>query len=191
MNAVITGIGRISSSNMEDSLDRLSGRITQMRLVTTLEGLAIAAVGGAFDDAGIDFPVCNSSIGFYLGIDDAVEDIKNEYFDGILKEGILGASPLLFPCTSPNILAAQVSIAFDMRGEIFTIPTKHSRADVIEFASESIDGGYITMAIAGGISLKGKNVSIREGRYLAEFFFVERLSHAMARGAKVHQSIKR
>ncbi len=191
MNTVITGIGKISSTNTEEALDRLSGRIKQMRLVTTLEQLAVAAVGRAFDDAGIDFPVCNSSIGIYFGIDDAVEDIKNEYFDGILKEGVLGASPLLFPYTSPNALAAQVSIVFDMRGEIVTMPTNHSSADMIEYASECIAGGYSRMAIAGGITIKDKNTSIREDRYIAEFFFIERLSHAMARGAKVYQSIKR
>jgi 3-oxoacyl-(acyl-carrier-protein) synthase len=191
MNTVITGMGKISSANMEGALDRLSVRIRQAKLVQTLERLAVAAVGCALDDARIDFPICNSSIGIYFGIDDAVEDIKNEFFNGILKEAILGASPLLFPYTSPNTLPAQVSIVFDMRGEIITMPSKHPFEDVIEYATECIEESYTTMAIAGGIALTDKNISIQEGRYVAEFFFLEESSQAKARGAKVYQSLKR
>lgn len=189
MRLVITGISRVSSKNAEEVVKRLNGRIRQMRFVTALEQLTIAAVGSALDDARISFPVGDSGIGIYIGIDDAIEDIKDEYFHYIVDEKILGASPLLFPYTSPNALAAQVSIAFDIRGESITIPIEHSYRDVIEYSFECIEGKYITIAVTGCIMRDTTIAFPEEGRYCAEFYVVEDLQGATERKARIYQDI--
>ncbi len=189
MRLVITGISRVSSKNSEEVVQRLKGRIRLRRFVTALEQLTIAAVGSALDDAGISFPVGDAGIGIYIGIDDAIEDIKDEYFQYIVDEKILGASPLLFPYTSPNALAAQASIAFDIRGESLTSPIEHSYRDVIEYSVECLKGKYITLAVTGCIMRDTTILSPEEGRYCAEFYVVEALQGATERKARIYQDI--
>ncbi|MBI5409836.1 MAG: hypothetical protein HZA14_10765 [Nitrospirae bacterium] len=187
MKVVITGKSRLSSKNMEAALGKLSGDIKNIRFVNDLELLAVAAVGSVLDDAGIRYPVGNASIGVYPGIDDSVEDIKDGYFNNVLKEGLLGASPLLFPFTSPNALAAFVSIAFDIRGESITFPIKHSFRDVIKYGTDCILENHTIMAIAGGIIIKDKKLAVKDGRYTAEFFLLEEMQRAVKRGARIYK----
>lgn len=187
MKIVITGKSKISSKNADEVLDRFSVQIKQLRLVNHLEILTIAAVGNVLEDAGISFPVGDSNIGVYIGIDEAVEDIKDEYLENILREGILGVSPLLFPFTSPNALTAQATIAFDIRGESITMPVKNSFGNVIKYAAECIWGKHVRMAIAGGVMIKNRTLSPKEGRYVAEMFFLEELNSAENRGAMIYE----
>ncbi|MEK7699607.1 MAG: beta-ketoacyl synthase N-terminal-like domain-containing protein [Planctomycetota bacterium] len=186
MRPVITGISKISSSNIGRALMKLNDAIKQMRFINGLEQLAIISMGIILDNARISVPVGNANIGLFVGIDDSIEDLKDEYFNGILNDGILGASPLHFPFTTPNSLAAQVSIAFDIRGESITIPVKRSYRNVIEYAHECITERHTKMAIAGGILLNDKRLSIEEGRYMAEFFFLEDAGSAAERGVTVY-----
>jgi 3-oxoacyl-(acyl-carrier-protein) synthase len=190
MNLVITGRCKLTGSSVDECMDRLHGRIKPMRLLHTLERLVIAAIGGALDDAGIPLPVGTSAIGLYLGIDRAIEDIKDKYFLNILHEGMLGASPMLFPYTSPNALAAQASIAFDMRGESITMPINNSYMDVIRYSTFCVAGGYTEMAVAGGITMNCEALSLHEGRYRAEFFFIRGMRSVAERGAKIYHHIK-
>ncbi len=188
MLMVITGRCRLESSGVEEALNRLEGLIKPMRLVHDLERLVVAAVGGALMDAGLSFPVGGSTIGIFIGIDDAIEDIKDEYFSGVLAEGILGASPLLFPFTSPNALAAQISISFDLRGEGVVIPINGSCPDVIEYATDCIASHHAKKAITGTITIIDRRLSIEEDRYAAEFFIIESEGDAVMRGARTCNS---
>lgn len=188
MLMVIRGRCRLESSRIEEALSKLEGVIRPMRLVHDLERLAVAAVGGALIDAGLRIPVGDSTVGMYIGIDAAIEDIKDEYFSGVLSEGILGASPLLFPFTSPNALAAQVSIAFDLRGEGIVMSINGSCPDVIEYATDCIAGHHAKRAIAGAIVIIDRRLSIEEDRYAAEFFVIESEGDAMMRRARTYNS---
>ncbi|MBI5026556.1 MAG: hypothetical protein HZC12_07505 [Nitrospirae bacterium] len=186
MKPVITGISRLTSKDIDVAICRYRDRIKEVRLANDIERLAIASVGNVLEDAKIKFPVGDSSIGIYMGIDDAVEDIKDEYFNNILRDGIVGVSPLLFPYTSPNAFAAQVSIAFDIRGESITFPFKDSYRDMVKYAAGCVAKGYAQKAIAGAIRLEDKRLNANEGRYGAEFFFIETISNASARGTKIY-----
>lgn len=188
MKPVITGVSKISSDTIDYVTSGLTDSIRQMRFVNSMEQLAVAAVGVMLNDAKINIPIGNASVSLFVGIDDSIEDIKDEYFEGILNEGILGASPLLFPYTTPNSLAAQASIAFDIRGENITIPIKHSYRAVMEYAIECITEKYTGTAIAGGIRVQDRNLSAGEGRYLAEFFLLEEVDSARKRGATIYNN---
>lgn len=188
MNPVITGKSKITSKDIKEAILKLNGQIRQIRFVHDLERLTVAGIGLLMDDAAIRLPVKSADISLYIGIDDSIEDIKDEYFNNILDEGILGASPLLFPFTSPNALTAQISIVFDIRGESIMMPIKYSYRDVIEYAIECITGEYTRMAIAGGILSEDKETAITENHYKAEFFFLENLESAVKRGAKIYEN---
>ena len=179
---VVTGMVKISSKDMDSIISNLNDHIREMRFIHDIEKLAIAGVGLLLSDADIHFPVGSTDIGLYIGIDDAIEGIKDEYFNSVITYGILGSSPLLFPFTSPNALTAQISIAFDIRGESITIPVKYSCVDVIEYAVECITGRYSMMAIAGGIMSSG----LRNKGLWAEFSLLEDLESAVGRGARIY-----
>ncbi|MEW6419135.1 MAG: beta-ketoacyl synthase N-terminal-like domain-containing protein [Nitrospirota bacterium] len=186
MNPVaVTGMVKINSKDMDSIISNLNEHIREMRFIHDLEKLAIVGVGLLLSDADIHFPVGSTDISLYIGIDNAIEGIKDEYFNSVITYGILGSSPLLFPFTSPNALTARISIAFDIRGESITIPVKYSCDDVIEYAIECITGRYSRMAIAGGIMSSGlRNKGLR-----AEFSLLEDMKRAKERVACVYQHI--
>jgi 3-oxoacyl-(acyl-carrier-protein) synthase len=180
---VVTGRVNINSHETDNIFSNLNRHIREMRFIHKVEKLTIAGIGLLLSDANIHFPVGSADIGLYVGIDDALEGIKDEYFHSIIMHGIVGSSPLLFPFTSPNALAAQISIVFDIRGESITIPVKYSYVDVIEYAIECLTGRYSAMAIAGGIMSSG----YKEEDLRAEFYLLEDIDSALSRGARIYQ----
>lgn len=181
---VITGRSRVNSGG--EIMQRSVSFAGRARLVHPLEHLALAAAGSLLEDAQIPLPAGTSDIGIYIGVDDSVEDIKDEYLGGILSEGLLGASPLLFPFTAPNALAARISIAFDLRGESITMPVNNSGGDVIKYSAECVMEGHAGAAVAGNIMLDKGPMSPEKGRYYAEFFFIEDIMRAKKRNARIY-----
>ncbi len=187
---VVTGVNRLNSSDLNVTIPRINELVKQMRFVHSLEELAVVSIGMVLYDAGIALPVGNADIGLYVGIDDSIEDIKNEYFNNILSEGFLGVSPQLFQLTTPNTLVAQATIAFDIRGESITIPIKHSFRNVIEYASDCIIGEYTKMAIAGRITRSQSPFNHSKiPVYKAELFLLEDDNKAKERGARVYHNV--
>jgi 3-oxoacyl-(acyl-carrier-protein) synthase len=193
MMPVITGLSKLSSCDLDKGISQIDEQIRQIRFVHDLEKLLVTSIGIVLYDAGLPFLVGNDDVSLYVGIDNSIEEIKNEYFNNILSEGILGASPLLFPFTSPNALTAQATIAFDIRGESITLPIKYSSKDVIEYAMDCIVGRYTKMAIAGGIRIDQTQTScseiVKDLVYTAEFLFLEDMKSAMERGIKIYHNL--
>lgn len=187
MTIIVTGACRITSNGIEQRMAELMPRLRPIRPVTELEQTALVAAAGAFEAAGIPFPSGSAEIGIYVGIDDAVEDIKDDYFGAVAQEGLLGASPLLFPYTAPNAPAAQIAIALDIRGESITVALNDSPGDVLQYAAECIRGRHTGRAVAGLITLQDAAASAAAGRYRAEFFVLEEEGKAMTRGATLRK----
>ena len=93
MNNVITGKCRINADQLDEVMEMLSERTRSFRFVHDLEKFTVAAIELLLQDAGIQVPAGTEDIALYLGIDNAVEDIKNEFWENIVQDGILGASP--------------------------------------------------------------------------------------------------
>jgi hypothetical protein len=184
MKNVITGVSSIRMNELNEIMPDLSERTQTFRYVCGLERLTVAAVELVLREAGITIPVGKDSVGIYIGIDDAIEDVKNEYLRNIIEEGLLGASPLLFPFTSPNALAAQATIVFDIRGESIVMPCKGSMKNIAEYADERVSEGYMKMAIAGSIFLPQEKSSGGRNNYEARFYMIESPESARGRGAR-------
>ncbi|MBF0553003.1 MAG: hypothetical protein HQK96_00430 [Nitrospirae bacterium] len=183
MEIVVTGMGYSYSDDhtiIEETLNSIRQRTGKTRFIHDIEKSAVTAVSFALDDAGIAFPSGRDDIGLFMGIDDSVEDVKDDFFMGVLGNGIYGASPLMFPFTSPNAFSAQITIVFDIRGECVLTPVNYSCEDVIEYAAMCIRNGYTKTAVSGGVLSRGTNV------YEAEFFVLEDAQAAKDRGAKAY-----
>jgi len=197
---VITGIGSLRNPGekfVRDELARFGSRMTQAKLSTDIERISVLASAYALESAGILSPLGDDSISIYAGIDEGIDSIKFRYYEGVLKEGPLGASPALFPLTSPNAVSAQIAIDFDARGECITFPAGMlSGARAISYASECIMLGKTDIALAGGATciddelreaLKDSG-NADAGKLIsgAAFLVLESDEHAKGRGAKIY-----
>ena len=89
-----------------------------------------------------------------VGVDRVVEGWKEEFFTGVATEGPLGASPLIFPYTSANALAARLSIVLAVRGETVTISSGAlSFLKAVAAAWALVGSGAAPMAIVGGVTV--------------------------------------
>lgn len=187
MKNVITGVSRIRIHELDDIMPDLSERTQALRYVCELERLTVYAVELVLKEAGIKIPVEKDTIGIYIAIDDTIEDIKNEYLRNIIGEGLLGASPLLFPFTSPNALAAQATIVFDIRGESIVMPCRESMKNIAEYADDRVSQGCMEMAITGGIfSPEEKSAGSRKN-YETRFYLIESTESARGRGVRTYE----
>src|SRR3970040_2977762 len=116
------------------------GKIETPKAVKTVikaEELALAAGAAALKQSR------NGELetGIVFGIDNAIDRCKEEFFKGLLAEGPIGASPLLFPYTSHNAITAQATIAFGIKGEDITITSGASSfLKAIEYGFELLHG---------------------------------------------------
>lgn len=137
------------------SLSRAGRRI---RLFHPIEESALLAAAGALSSGGIPVPLRGGEhLGIALGVDEGIDQIKADHWLALMKDGPIGASPLTFPFTSPNAIAAQVSIALDIRGEFFTTcGGQLAGAVALGLAVEAVRGGRAQVMLAGGATYVGR-----------------------------------
>lgn len=129
----LAGVGTASSlggepARAEERARRLQGVLAALakdgvpaRLLDVTEELAVLAAHQALRQAGVPMPYGGEDLGLVLGVEEGIDGIKARYFRDLLRDGPLGASPLRFPLTTPNTIAARLSILFDLRGEALTL----------------------------------------------------------------------
>ncbi len=159
----ISGFGIACSPHegMEDG-DRLENRLSAafralpqggspVRMFHSIEEMAFLAAYEALSHAGITAPVGGDGIGVALGVDEGIDGIKARYYEGVLKDGPLGASPLAFPLTTPNTISSRISILLDLRGENVTVSGGSlSGAQAIGLAMHALREERCGAVLAGG-----------------------------------------
>ncbi len=134
-------------------LETLARTGSPVRLIHPIEEVAVLAAHEALASAALSVPVGGDDVGIALGVEEGIDGLKAEYYRGILKDGPLGASPILFPFTTPNTVAARLSILFDLRGESFTrCGGSLSGAQAIGLAMEAAREGRSRALLAGGVT---------------------------------------
>lgn len=121
---------------------------------TLLDGerLMLGSVSASIAGCGLSRPDIERA-GIIVGIDNAIDKVKESYFMGVVKDGPLGASPLLFPYTSANVLAARATIHFGIKGQDITIvsgPLSFLKA--VSYAYCLVSSGRIDIAIVAGVT---------------------------------------
>jgi 3-oxoacyl-(acyl-carrier-protein) synthase len=154
--------------------------------------LTIAAARLALADAGLGR---GAALGLVLGTE--LGDLRSTiaFADGYLGRGPAGLSPLLFPNTVMNTMAAATSIALGVKHASLTIDAPGIAGELaVARAASAVAAGRMPAALAGGVDeldpLVAPVLDEVGGRFCARgegaaFLVLERLDAALARGARV------
>ena len=187
-----------------------------LRRMDRIGKIVVSAVRLAIDDSGLNLKEEDSNrLGISIGTGLGSSDTVDQFFRSLLKEGPIGAAPLLFQTAVPNAITSHCAIEYGIKGVNITFSHKESstemamtfayhllkegRADVI-FAGggdELSEPLYHVYSMLGALSPgKGKGVEgmrpfdqNRNGIILGEgsgVLVLETLEHAKERGAKIY-----
>jgi 3-oxoacyl-[acyl-carrier-protein] synthase II len=137
--AEITGIGWVTAASMGcgkdyDDFLMTDGRLPDIshesvfhrdypsfRRLDEYSRLGLVAIGFALRDAGIDEWKEKKPIGMIASTESGCLLTDIAYFDGVLSQKGIGASPALFSYTLPNSFLGEAAIRFGLTGTTFVI----------------------------------------------------------------------
>jgi 3-oxoacyl-[acyl-carrier-protein] synthase II len=190
-----------------------------LRRMDRIGKIMVSAVKMAIEDSGLDLGKedphrMGISIGTGLGSSDTVD----QFFRALLKEGPVGAQPLLFQTAVPNAITSHCAIEYGIKGVNLTFSHKETSAEMaMVYACHLLREGKADVILAGGgdelseplyhvysrlgalSPAKGKGSEgmrpfdqDRNGMVLGEgsgILVLERLEHAEKRGARIYAEI--
>ncbi len=187
-----------------------------LRRMDRIGKIVVSSVRLAIEDSGLNLQEEDSGrVGISIGTGLGSSDTVDQFFRSLLKEGPIGAAPLLFQTAVPNAITSHCAIEYGIKGVNITFSHKESstemamtfayhllkegRADVI-FAGggdELSEPLYHVYSMLGALSPgRGKGMEgmkpfdqYRNGIVLGEgsgALVLETLSHAKRRGAKIY-----
>jgi 3-oxoacyl-[acyl-carrier-protein] synthase II len=224
-----TGIAPIQSFDTSASHSHLGAEVRDFnpkhfmpplkyRRMSRVSRLAVAASIEAIKDAALEVSAQSAlSMGVIIGTGYGSTSQTDDFFMGLLKEGLEGANPSLFPDTVPNAPASQVSIYHGIKGPNTTFSHNEvSGEQAIAYAYRLLQEGRAEVILVGSVdeissvlfhsyaavralSPKGRHEEgmrpfdrCRNGRVLGEgagILVLEENTHARDRGAKIYGSL--
>jgi len=116
------------------------------------EAHLVDCAGRSLEEAGITGDLAGGT-GIFVGLDGIMDRWKEEFFRGVENDGPVGASPLIFPYTSANALAARLTIAFGLKGQDITIASGPlSFLKAFSYAWTLVSSGLLDRALVCGVS---------------------------------------
>jgi 3-oxoacyl-[acyl-carrier-protein] synthase II len=223
----ISGIKPIQGFDVSSYRSRLGGQLPEidfkdfikpanLRRMDRVGKMVVSAVRLAIEDSGLDLNKENSSqIGISIGTGLGSSDTVDQFFRSLLKEGPLGAAPMLFQTAVPNAITSHCAIEYGIKGVNITFSHKESSTEMaMTFAYHLLKDGRADVIFAGGgdelseplyhvYSMlgalspgRGKGSEgmrpfdqDRNGIVLGEgsgILVLETLEHAKKRGARIH-----
>jgi 3-oxoacyl-[acyl-carrier-protein] synthase II len=202
VTAVVSGgadaVARAIAAAVPPDAERVDRALAQLvdhgeaRRLSRVSQLTLAAARIAIDDAGLQ---ANGALGIVLGTE--LGDLRSTigFADGFLSRGPAGLSPLLFPNTVMNTMAAATAIALNARDLSLTLnaPTVAGEQAVIR-AAAAVGAGRAAALLAGGVDeldpAVGAVLEEAGGRFAARgegsaLIVLETLEAARARGARI------
>jgi 3-oxoacyl-[acyl-carrier-protein] synthase II len=137
--AEITGIGWVTTASMgcgkdHDQFAMTCGPLPRIaaaavfdppyhafRRLDEYSRLGLAAIAFALKDAGLDKWTEKRNIGIIAATANGCLHTDIEYYDSVIDQGAMGASPALFSYTLPNIFLGEAAIRFGLTGISFVI----------------------------------------------------------------------
>ncbi|NWG03618.1 MAG: beta-ketoacyl-[acyl-carrier-protein] synthase family protein [Syntrophaceae bacterium] len=226
----VSGIKPIQGFDVSPYRSRLGGQLPEidfkafinpvnLRRMDRIGKIVVSAVRLAMDDSKLHLKEEDSDrIGISIGTGLGSANTVDQFFRSLLKEGPLGATPLLFQTAVPNAITSHCAIEYGIKGVNITFSHKESSAEMaIAFAYHLLKEGRADIIFAGGgdelseplyhvYSMlgalspgKGRGVEgmrpfdqDRNGIVLGEgsgILVLETLEHAKKRGTKIYAEI--
>ncbi|MBI2529311.1 MAG: hypothetical protein HYV93_25405 [Candidatus Rokubacteria bacterium] len=139
---------RLAAEVAEGVLEGLVDRSVARRL-SRLCRLTVAACRLSVQDAGIDG---GPALGLVVGTEQGDFRSSEEFAAGFLRRGVAGLSPMIFPGTVMNAMAAAAAIDVGARGPTVTVNQATVAGDLaVARAAALIRSGQADAVIAGGV----------------------------------------
>jgi 3-oxoacyl-[acyl-carrier-protein] synthase II len=123
-----------------------------LRRMDRIGKIVVSAVRLAMEDSGLDLKEENSSqIGISIGTGLGSSDTVDQFFRSLLKEGPVGAAPLLFQTAVPNAITSHCAIEYGIKGVNITFSHKESSTEMaMTLAYHLLKEGRADIVFAGG-----------------------------------------
>jgi len=159
----ISGIKPIQGIDVSFYRSQLGGQLPEidfkafikpanLRRMDRIGKIVASAVRLGIDDSGLNLKEEDSSrIGISIGTGLGSSDTVDQFFRSLLKEGPLGAAPLLFQTAVPNAITSHCAIEYGIKGVNITFSHKESSTEMaMTFAYHLLKEGRADVVFAGG-----------------------------------------
>ena len=148
----VDGFGsRLAGELPDGTLADLVGRDEARRLSRICQ-LTVAACRLALRDAGLDPITDGSELGLIVGTEFGDLRSTQEFADGYLKKGRVGLSPMIFPNTVMNAMAAAAAIAVGAKGPSITLNQATVSGELaVARAASMVANGRMPAVLVGGV----------------------------------------
>jgi 3-oxoacyl-[acyl-carrier-protein] synthase II len=157
------GIAPISGFDVSHLRSQLGGQVpdinfkeyikpANLRRMDRIGKMMVSAVRMALDDSGLDIEREDPDrVGIMVGTGLGSSKTVDLYYRGLLEEGPMGATPLLFQTSVPNSICSHSSLEFGIRGVNTTFSHKEASVEsTIVFASRLLKQGGADVIFVGG-----------------------------------------
>lgn len=123
-----------------------------LRRMDRIGKVVVSSVRLAIDDSGLDLKEEDSGrIGISVGTGLGSSDTVDQFFRSLLRDGPLGATPLLFQTAVPNAITSHCAIEYGIKGVNITFSHKESSTEMaMAFAYHLLKEGRADVIFAGG-----------------------------------------
>ena len=159
----ISGIKPVQGFDVSSYRSRLGGQLPEidfkafikpanLRRMDRIGKIVVSAVRLAIKDSALDLKEEDSSkIGISIGTGLGSSDTVDQFFRSLLKEGPLGAAPMLFQTAVPNAITSHCAIEYGIKGVNITFSHKESSTEMaMTFAYHLLNEGRVDVVFTGG-----------------------------------------
>jgi len=159
----VSGIKPIQGFDVSSYRSRLGAQLSEidfkayikpanLRRMDRIGKVVVSSVRLAMDDSGLDLKQEDSGrIGISIGTGLGSSNTVDQFFRSLLKEGPLGAAPMLFQTAVPNAITSHCAIEYGIKGVNITFSHKESSTEMaMTFAHHLLKEGRADVIFAGG-----------------------------------------
>ena len=159
----VSGIKPVQGFDVSSCRSRLGAQLPEidfkafikpinLRRMDRIGKIVVSSVRLAIEDSGLSLKDEDSGrIGISIGTGLGSSDTVDQFFRSLLKDGPLGAAPLLFQTAVPNAITSHCAIEYGIKGVNITFSHKESSTEMaMTFAYHLLKEGRADVIFAGG-----------------------------------------
>ena len=159
----VSGIKPVRGFDVSDYRSKLGAQLPEidfksfirpanLRRMDRIGKIVVSAVRLALDDSGLDLRKEDPDrMGLSFGTGLGSSDTVDQFFRSLLKDGPVGAAPILFQTAVPNAISSHCSIEYGIKGVNITFSHKETSTEMaMAYAYHLLKEGRMDMILAGG-----------------------------------------